>query len=236
MTTAERHRGETDSPWVWSLRASETWRTFLEMFDTWKMKRNKEHCPPHHWISSWKSFFHVAWKRALLMKEILRHFIFGQIPSVFILFDETEHNFYFKNSKGTKSEPSTLSKLRSYENSSFWRLLDVWGRVRGAVCWVQVGYGYARGGRCLGTLGTLVRCEGTTEGYVGYAVWEQCVCLLVAVVLLCCLHHTTNQIQWISVGLDMDWAIYGTLIVQQWPAAMTPAGLSKGQLFFLVFR
>ena len=89
----------------------------------------------------------------------------------------------------------TLSKLRSYENSSFWRLLDVWGRVRGAVCWVQVGYGYARGGRCLGTLGTLVRCEGTTEGYVGYAVWEQCVCLLVAVVLLCCLHHTTNQIQ-----------------------------------------
>lgn len=31
----------------------------------------------------------------------------------------------------------------------------------------------------------------------------------------------------------MDWAIYGTLIVQQWPAAMTPAGLSKGQLFFL---
>ena len=93
MTTAERHRGETDSPWVWSLRASETWRTFLEMFDTWKMKRNKEHCPPHHWISSWKSFFHVAWKRALLMKEILRHFIFGQIPSVFILFDEREHNF-----------------------------------------------------------------------------------------------------------------------------------------------
>ena len=40
------------------------------------------------------------------------------------------------------------------------------------------------GGRFLGTLGTLVRHEGTTEGYAGYTVWEQCVCFLVAVVLL----------------------------------------------------
>lgn len=106
MTTTERHRGETDSPWVmsWSLRASETWRTLLEMFDTRKMKRNKEHCPPSSLDFKLEIFFfHVAWKRALLMKEILRHFIFGQIPSVFILFDEATS----EPSTEEKSEPST---------------------------------------------------------------------------------------------------------------------------------
>lgn len=96
MTTTERHRAETDSPWamLWSLRASETWRTFLEMFDTWKMKRNKEHCPPSSLDFKLEIFFsmlhesvHCWWKKSYATSYSDRFRVYS------FLFDEREHNF-----------------------------------------------------------------------------------------------------------------------------------------------